>query len=215
MSKEIAKINIQRHTLGAGFAMLLLAPVANAHHMMGGRVPETFTEGLLSGLAHPIIGLDHFAFLLVAVLLSFTLRGVARYAVPVAFVMATLAGTVFHLGEGDIPFVETLVSLTVLFAGLLAYTRKSPSALFLSGLFMVAGVLHGYAYGESIVGAENTPLFAYLVGFSLIQYAVIAGGIRGMELIARRSDALRVLTSRLASGVALLSGGVFLTLSLI
>ena len=60
MSKEIAKTNIQRHTLGAGLAMLLLAPVANAHHMMGGRVPETFTEGLLSGLAHPVIGLDEF-----------------------------------------------------------------------------------------------------------------------------------------------------------
>jgi hypothetical protein len=30
----------------------------------------------------------------------------------------------------------------------------------------------------------------------------LAVGIRGMELIARRSDALRVLTSRLASGVA-------------
>lgn len=215
MSKEIANRNLQIRALGLGVATLLLSPLANAHHAMGGRTPETFMQGLFSGLAHPVIGMDHFAFLLVAALLAFTLRGVARYAVPLAFVMATLAGTVFHLGEGNIPYVETLVSLTVLVAGLFAYTRRSASALFLSSLFMVAGVFHGYAYGESIVGAENTPLLAYLVGFSLIQYAIILGGIRGLELIARYSHAMQLLTSRLASGIALLSGGVFLTLSLI
>src|SRR5262249_57584778 len=37
---------------------------AFAHHMMGGRTPSTFMEGLLSGLGHPVIGLDHLAFLL-------------------------------------------------------------------------------------------------------------------------------------------------------
>ena len=34
---------------------------ALAHHPMGGRMPATFTDGLLSGLGHPIIGLDHLA----------------------------------------------------------------------------------------------------------------------------------------------------------
>ena len=34
---------------------------AFAHHVMGGRMPATFTEGILSGLGHPIIGLDHLA----------------------------------------------------------------------------------------------------------------------------------------------------------
>ena len=41
----------------------LAAFPAFAHHMMGGRTPSTFMEGLLSGLGHPVIGLDHFAFL--------------------------------------------------------------------------------------------------------------------------------------------------------
>jgi hypothetical protein len=35
---------------------LLAAAPASAHHVMGGRTPSTFLEGLLSGLAHPVIG---------------------------------------------------------------------------------------------------------------------------------------------------------------
>src|SRR6267378_3447944 len=46
--------------LAAGVAMLAPAE-ALAHHVMGGKVPVTFMQGLLSGLGHPIIGLDHFA----------------------------------------------------------------------------------------------------------------------------------------------------------
>ena len=36
---------------------LFLAPLAHAHHPMGGATPETFTQGLLSGFGHPIIGI--------------------------------------------------------------------------------------------------------------------------------------------------------------
>ena len=35
-------------------------------------------------------------------------------------------------------------------------------------LAAVAGLLHGYAFGESIVGAERTVLGAYIVGIALI-----------------------------------------------
>ena len=47
-------------------ALLLVpyfAPAAFAHHLMGGEVPTTAWQGLLSGLGHPIIGIDHFAFI--------------------------------------------------------------------------------------------------------------------------------------------------------
>ena len=42
-------------------ALTGLTEPAFAHHLMGGRTPATFGEGILSGLDHPIIGLDHFA----------------------------------------------------------------------------------------------------------------------------------------------------------
>jgi urease accessory protein len=34
------------------------------------------------------------------------------------------------------------------------------------------GLIHGYALGESIYGAEHTPLAAYLIGLAVIQSVV-------------------------------------------
>ena len=203
-----------RH-FGIGIAtMLIMASRANAHHAMDGQTPVTFAQGFMSGLAHPVIGLDHLMYLLIAAVLAFTLNGVARYLVPMLFVIATLGGTVFHIGAGNIPFVETLVALSVLLAGIIAFAKKSPAALVLAVVFAVSGIFHGYAYGEAIIGAETGPLLAYLIGFAMIQYLIIAGGIRALELITTRSEGLQSLVTKLSSSVAILSGSIFVVLSM-
>jgi len=38
---------------------------------------------------------------------------------------------------------------------------NKPNWLVLTVLGAIAGLFHGYAYGESIIGAGMTPLFAY------------------------------------------------------
>jgi urease accessory protein len=195
-------------------AAILAAPMAHAHHMMGGTTPSTFTEGFMSGLAHPVIGADHFAFLLVAALLSFAVQGKARYLVPLAFVAATLAGTLYHVGAADLPMTETVVALSALLGGVAVLLKRSASALLLGGLFAVIGVFHGYAYGESIVGAEQTPLLSYLAGFAAIQYAVIAGGIKALDSMARRSERMQALAARFGGLFATATGGLFLAMNL-
>ncbi len=208
--------NLSRGALAATAGLLLAASTSVfAHHPMGGMTPETFSQGLLSGLGHPIIGLDHFAFLVLAMLLSCALKGSARFLAPLAFVGATIGGTVLHLGAANIPMSEALVALSVVVAGVLALTRRYPGAFALSAIFAVSGILHGYAYGESIVGAETTPLMAYLVGFAFIQYALIAGGVLGLDKIASKSEKARVLVARVGSLAALLTGGAFLALGVI
>ena len=49
--------------LAAGVLLIAANLPASAHHLMGGKTPTTFTDGILSGLGHPIIGVDHLAFL--------------------------------------------------------------------------------------------------------------------------------------------------------
>ncbi|MGI0494005.1 HupE/UreJ family protein [Alkalinema pantanalense CENA528] len=39
-------------------------------------------------------------------------------------------------------------------------------------LAAIAGLFHGYAYGESIFGAATPPLLAYLAGFTVIQLVI-------------------------------------------
>lgn len=216
--KQIAKYipeNLSRGmpVISTGLLLTATSP-AFAHHAMGGMTPQTFGQGLLSGLAHPVIGLDHFAFLVVAILLTCALKGTARFLVPLAFVGATIAGTVLHLGAANIPMSETLVALSVVIGGVLVLTRSYPGAFALSALFAASGILHGYAYGESIVGAETTPLLAYLVGFAAIQYALIVGGVLGLEKLAAHSEKVRWMTARIGSAAALVTGGLFLALSL-
>jgi urease accessory protein len=199
---------------GGRVAVLMsLSHAAHAHHAMGGRTPSTLFEGLLSGLAHPVIGLDHFAFVVAIGLLAIGAR--SRLAVPALFVAMTLLGTALHLMRVDVAAVEALVALSVLAAGaLLATNRLQPLALLLP-LAALAGLLHGYAYGESIVGAESTPLVAYLIGFGLVQFA-IASGARwlGGRLLAAADGAAALRVRRASAGAVCAIGMLYLGLAI-
>jgi urease accessory protein len=67
-------------------------------------------------------------------------------------------------------------------------------------LFVIAGFFHGYAYGESIYGAEPMPLVAYLAG--VIVQTVLVGGI---ALATRAVWAVSAMAPRL-EGAAI--GGI-------
>ena len=75
--------------LGLAGAMLVAEP-AMAHHLMGGRMPSSFGEGLLSGLGHPVIGLDHLAAVVAIGCLAAAHR--AGAALAIGFVAAMMAG---------------------------------------------------------------------------------------------------------------------------
>ena len=52
-------------------ALAAVMPVpALAHHPMGGAAATTAWQGFVSGVAHPVVGLDHLAFLLAAGVLA-------------------------------------------------------------------------------------------------------------------------------------------------
>jgi urease accessory protein len=176
---------------------VVAATPASAHHVMGGRTPATFLEGFLSGLGHPIIGPEHLAFVVTAGIIVGTAG--LNLALPVLYVAAMAIGVALHVSGMSIPGAEALVALSVLLGGaLLVLTRPLP-VLAWALLFVVAGLLHGYAFGESIYGAERTPLAAYLLGLVLIQSALTIG----MALLARR---LHARSTRIAGGVIAVLG---------
>lgn len=151
-------------------ALLSAATPALAHHPMGGRMPANFLEGFLTGVAHPLIGIDHFVFIVAVGLLAATKK--QGVLIPVAFVLAAMLGTGLHLTKLSIPGIELLVSGSVLLFGILLATNNSLNIAAVTGLSALAGIFHGYAYGEAIFGAEMTPLLAYLAGFTVIQLAI-------------------------------------------
>jgi urease accessory protein len=196
--------------IAAAAAGLLATAPTLAHHPMGGMTPQTLTQGLLSGLGHPIIGIDHLAFLVVAALLAFAVTGAARWLLPAALIGGTVAGTLLHVQALDIPAAELLVAGSVLAGGALVLSDHRLGTGALALLLAGAGIFHGYAYGEAIIGAEQAVLGSYLAGFALIQYAVIAALLFGLGRLAARSRASASTLIRTGGFGALAVGGLFL-----
>lgn len=172
MSRRRSLNAIATGTAAAGLLALNAGPT-QAHHAMGGAQVTTFAEGLFSGLAHPVIGIDHLAFALgVGILAALVPQGARLIA---AFLAASFAGIVLHLARVGLPFVEPAIAATVLAAGALLIAggvRKAPLAL---ALALLGGIVHGYALAESIVGVEATPLAAYLIGLTIVQGVIMVG----------------------------------------
>ena len=186
--------------------------LATAHHPMGGATPSTIMEGLLSGFGHPIIGLDHFAFVIGVGLVALLLG--RRFTLPLAFVVATIGGVVVHLASLSLPAAETVIAISVLLVGGFVVGGVRLPTIVFAGLFAVAGLFHGFAYGEAIFGAETTPLLAYFLGFAMIQYAIAVGvgyALQGLADLTERTMA----NARIAGGVVAGVGLVFVADALI
>ena len=171
----------------ATLAAVAAAPLpALAHHAMGGAAPTTVWQGLASGIAHPVIGLDHLAFLLAAGVLAATLPRHGGLWALVAFLAAGLAGSLLHLAGLGIGPVETVVALSVLLVGatLLAAPPRLATAApaWLIVAFAAAGLFHGHAYAEAVVGAGPRPVIAYLLTLAVVQAAFGLGAMA----VARR-----------------------------
>ncbi len=150
--------------------LLFIAAPAFAHHPFGGQAPANALQGFLSGLGHPVIGLDHLAFVVTAGLLAAAMG--RDLGIPLGFVLASILGTVLHLMALDLPAPESIIAFSVLlFGGLLAMKRYPQFGIIIM-LAELAGIFHGYAYGEAVVGAEMAPLVAYLTGFAAVQMAI-------------------------------------------
>jgi urease accessory protein len=142
---------------------LLAATPALAH---GGHV-----EGLATGFAHPLLGLDHLLAML-AMGVWAARSGLARPALlPVAF-LAGMAGGIAAGLAGWLPDgLEHAVAGTLLALGLalvLAVRLPAAPALATAALF---GLLHGGAHGGEIGGAPLATAAGMLAGAALLQAA--------------------------------------------
>ena len=174
-------------------SIVLLVDPALAHHVMGGRVPVTFADGLLSGLAHPIIGLDHFAALVAVACLASAHRG--GWLLVVSFVVAMVAGVAIHVRGTTLPAAEIIVALSVVLLGAVLLRNRSLHTGAALVLFIAVGLTHGYALGESIYGSESSPLAAYFIGLVAVQSAVALSVMFAARAALRRKS--EILTLRL------------------
>jgi urease accessory protein len=153
---------------------------ALAHHPNGGATPDDLWSGFLSGIGHPVINLNQFAFIILIGLASTGIR--QGELIPLAFILAVLVGTITQFMGFSLPASEIGIALSILvFGSILIYrfdwlnrsaTNMRVHIIKLIGLAILSGIFHGAAYSETIIGSETSPALAYLVGVSVIQLAI-------------------------------------------
>ena len=136
-------------------------------------MPATIIDGLLAGFRHPIFGPEHLMFLLsLGVIAAFVTAGPW---IILAFIVASITGVLIRSAGWLIAMSEPLVALSLLVVGAFFITGRSlPFPLWLA-IAVLAGVVHGYTFGEAVVGGENVVTIAYLAGLAIMQYALAAG----------------------------------------
>ncbi len=152
-------------------AVILLLTSAGAHaHVIPGDV-----RGFGSGLAHPLLGLDHILAMVAVGLWAAQLGGRARWLVPASFVGVMAVGGALAMAGLRVPFTEEGIMLSLLVFGILiAVAARFPLAASMAivGLF---AVFHGHSHGTEM--PANALGYAYGAGFMLATASLHATGI--------------------------------------
>jgi urease accessory protein len=129
--------------------------------------------------------------------------------IPIAFVLAAMLGTGMHLANLNVPGIELLVSGSIVLFGILLALKNSLNTGTVAGLSALAGLFHGYAYGEAIFGAQMTPLVSYLAGFTVIQLGVsLTTFLIGTQVVLKHNKALQPSTPFRSAGLVLCGMGL-------
>lgn len=196
-----------KRAIGPGGCAVTLAlagtTAAHAHHPMGYTTPATWLEGLLSGLGHPILGADHLLFIIAAGVLAARLGRVLW--LPLIFVVASNAAVAARAAGAAWDMSELWLAATLVVLGAVMAAERVPARPAVGVVFAVSGALHGYALGAAVVGAEQTPLYAYLAGLTIIQCAIALGAAQAAHRFAQRRPGIRAAR---AAGMAVAAAGV-------
>jgi urease accessory protein len=158
-------------------SLLMAALPAQAHHVLEvTALQPTPWHGLLSGLAHPVLGPDHLVFLVVLALLG--LRQRRRWVL--ALLGVALLGAAAGLMVPGLPGAELILAATVGVEALVL-VGWLPAAVLLP-----ATALHGYVLSASVLGWSTMPIATYLLGLLLSQGFVVLASLALLRPLSER-----------------------------
>ncbi|PZP24967.1 HupE/UreJ family protein [Pseudomonas kuykendallii] len=181
-----------RHSLYA-LALAFTPALAFAH-------PGHDASGLVSGIAHPITGLDHLLAMLAVGLWAAQQKGAARWALPATFVGTMLIGGLFGFEGMELPFMEQGIASSVLALGLLVAVAVRPPMAVAVGLTALFALAHGVAHGLEL--PEIASPWSYAAGFVAATAALHAIGYALVRVLPQAAAPL----VRLAGAASAITG---------
>lgn len=179
-------------------SLALVAGLAQAHTGHG-------TTGVFEGLVHPF-GLDHLLAMVAVGMWSVSALPASKaWWGPATFLLTLVLGAALGATGLTMPWLEQLVSLSVVLFGvmLVASRQKMPLALGL-GLVALASSMHGLAHGAE---TPDTGFAGYAAGFLLttatLHLGGVAAGLGVRRYLARTANWVITATGTLLGGAGL------------
>ncbi|MCU0835128.1 MAG: HupE/UreJ family protein [Chromatiaceae bacterium] len=151
---------------------LLLAAGAASGHIEGGHVGD---GGLLTGLYHPISGLDHVVAMVAVGLWGAQLGVPAIWLLPVAFPLVMALGGLAGVTGLPLPGIEVGIALSGVVLGLLVALAARPPLSVALLLIAAFAILHGHAHGTELP-VYGVPIL-YAAGFVIATGLLHVSGI--------------------------------------
>ncbi len=148
--------------------MLPVTPIAAIMAILASAAPVAIHDGgtvagLLSGLVHPISGLDHVLAMVAVGIWGAQLGPPAIWVLPVTFPMVMAVGGMFGLLGMLIPGAEVAIGLSALLLGLMIAFERRPEVRAAAALVGIFAIFHGYAHGAELPEGQSGIL--YSIGF--------------------------------------------------
>lgn len=169
-------------------------------HIRGGEA-----AGFISGLQHPISGLDHVLAMVAVGLWGAQLGPPAIWLLPVTFPMVMAFGGMLGLMGVHLPGIEVCIALSALALGFMVVREAKPHLWVAAVLVGFFAIFHGHAHGTELPAGEDGML--YSVGFVIATGLLHAVGI-GIGTVHYHSHGRLAL--RIAGAVIMLGGAFFL-----
>jgi urease accessory protein len=200
MPQPISRSEVRTpEALGIAALALCMPLLAHAHAEPGA------ATGLLSGLAHPVSGLDHVLAMIAVGLWGAQLGRPAIWLLPVTFPLVMACGGFIGLLGIPLPGVEIGIALSAIALGLMVAVAARPPLMVAAALVAFFAVFHGHAHGTELPDAASGVL--YSVGFVVATGCLHGVGI-GIGLVHRWSLGRTLV--RVGGGLVLLAGCGFL-----
>jgi urease accessory protein len=171
---------MRRLAVGLGVATLLAfvssIPAAHAHVLQGE------ASGFLTGVRHPVSGLDHVLAMIAVGLWGAQLGVPALWLLPVTFpMMMALGGMVGLLGV-PLPGIEIGIAASAILLGLAVMSALRPPIAAAVALVASFAIFHGHAHGTELPPGQSGLL--YSIGFVIATGCLHGVGI-GISLVHR------------------------------
>lgn len=199
-------MKLDRLRIFAALAALTAAPPGAFAH--GGHV-DGAAAAAVTGLLHPLTGLDHLLAMLAVGIWAAQTGGAAVWRLPLAFLGSMVVGGGLGLAHMPVLFVEFAIAASVLALGALIVASARPSDVASVATVSAFALFHGYAHVAEMTPGTSAALYGS--GFLVTTVMLHLAGI-GLVFLSRGSRA----TSLVRAGGALIiaCGGLLLFLRL-